>query len=305
MTRSILVTGATGKQGGAVIDALLSPASDFEILAVTRDTESASAQRLAAKNPAIKLVKGDLDNVPALFEAAKAVSPDIWGVFSVQVPGKIDAQDLAKSVEVRQGVDLIDEAVKSGVKQFVYSSVDRGGEEKSWETPTNIPHFRTKDYIDHYLRDKAGSMGWTILRPVIFFENLAPDFQTKVLVTLLRDKMGSKPMPWIACSDIGFFAAQAFREPETYNHRALSLGGDEFDFDEMNKVFVKVTGHPVPTTFSFLGTVLHWSVEEVRTMVDWFAADGYKTDVAELRRLNPKLMDLETWLREKSKFETV
>jgi len=87
MSKTILVTGATGKQGGAVIKALLEApnAADFTILAVTRKPESASAKKLVEKG--VKLVQGDLNDVPALFESAKEVTATpVWGVFSVQVP---------------------------------------------------------------------------------------------------------------------------------------------------------------------------------------------------------------------------
>ena len=86
MSRALLVTGATGKQGGAVVKALLGAKADFQILAVTRDPSSQSAQRLANKSPTIKLVAGNLDDCDAIFKAAKAVSSEpIWGVYSVQV----------------------------------------------------------------------------------------------------------------------------------------------------------------------------------------------------------------------------
>lgn len=88
MPKVLLITGATGKQGGATINALVaSPqASDFTILAVTRSPDSASAQKLQQKCPSIKIIKGDLSDCPAIFEAAKdAVSDPVWGVFSVQV----------------------------------------------------------------------------------------------------------------------------------------------------------------------------------------------------------------------------
>lgn len=177
MSRSLLITGATGKQGGAVVNALLERPDEFTILAVTRDPNSASAKRLAAKSPTIKLVKGDLNDVPSLFEAAKAASPTgkIWGVFSVQgmeMKVKHDAGDLASAPEVKQGVGLIDEALKAGVSHFVYSSVDRGGEERSWNNPTPVPHFKTKHFIEHHLRKAAEgtNMSWTISRPPIFMD---------------------------------------------------------------------------------------------------------------------------------------
>jgi uncharacterized protein YbjT (DUF2867 family) len=86
MNRAILVTGATGKQGGALIKALLASKAGFPILAVTRDSASPSAQRLAAKSSSITLVQGDLNDTEAIFNAAEqATSHPIWGVFSVQV----------------------------------------------------------------------------------------------------------------------------------------------------------------------------------------------------------------------------
>lgn len=131
---------------------------------MTRDSASGSAQKLTSKSPSIKLVQGNLDDVPGLFAAAKTVTngQPIWGVYSVQISvGKGTSHE----GEIKQGKDMIDESVKEGVTQFVYSSVERGGDEKSWSNPTPIPHFSSKYEIEHHLRDTAGSMGWTILRP--------------------------------------------------------------------------------------------------------------------------------------------
>lgn len=86
MSRAILVTGATGRQGGAVINNLLKMKAPFNILAVTRNPSSALAQNLAAKSPNIRVIHGDLDRANDIFAAAKKVSRDpIWGVYSVQV----------------------------------------------------------------------------------------------------------------------------------------------------------------------------------------------------------------------------
>lgn len=86
MSRTILITGATGKQGGSIVTALLKAKADFEILAVTRDASSNGARKLLGKSPNIKLVEGNLDEADKIFaEAHKATSQPIWGVFSVQV----------------------------------------------------------------------------------------------------------------------------------------------------------------------------------------------------------------------------
>lgn len=297
MPRALLITGATGKQGGAVINALLArQPSDFLILAATRNAQSASAKSLAAKSDRIKLVEGNLDATPALFASAKAVagSVPLWGVFSVQTVGKKIEN------EATQGKALIDESIKAGVQHFVYSSVERGGDERSWSNPTPVQHFITKHQIEHHLRDSTADgksrMGWTILRPVIFMDNFQPGFAGNVFLTLLRDTMKEKPLQLIATSDIGHFAAEAFHDPTKWNRRAFGLAGDELTFSQLSRVFEKVTGDPAPTTFSLFGTALKYGVSEIGIMVDWFKNDGYKANVSEVKKIHPQVISLESYL---------
>lgn len=115
--KPLLVLGGTGKQGKKLITTILaSPSKDsVTILALTRNPESASAKALAAKSSTIKLIKGNLDDVPAVFQAALEATngEKIWGVFCVLLP----AQDKAKEDgEVKQGKDMIDGAVANDVQ---------------------------------------------------------------------------------------------------------------------------------------------------------------------------------------------
>jgi uncharacterized protein YbjT (DUF2867 family) len=308
-TKAILITGATGKQGGSVLKQLASHTSSpqFTLLAVTRNTTSASAQKIIERYPSVIPVEGNLNDVPALFNSAKAAlraankADKIWGVYSVQIsmgPG------VTVDNEVKQGCDLIDASIKEGVKQFVYSSVDRGGNDKSFSTETPIPHFQTKYRIEKHLLENAGrqgdKMGWTILRPVAFMDNLEPKFPTKVFLAALRDTLKEKPLQWVSVDDIGLFAAHAFVEPEKWNGRAEGLAGDELTFEELSGCFERVTGSPAPATYGVLGSALMWAVSEMGIMINWFKTDGYGVDVARLRRLDGDLCDFERWLRERS-----
>ena len=77
MSKPFLITGATGEQGGRVIDALIASSSlppSTTILIVTRNASSQRAQQLTRKSAAIELVEGNLDNVPTLFERALAAT---------------------------------------------------------------------------------------------------------------------------------------------------------------------------------------------------------------------------------------
>ena len=301
MSRALLITGATGKQGSAVINALLAKDSfDFLVLAATRNKESPSAKKLAAKSSNIKLIEGDLDSIPALFQAAKqaAGSVPIWGVYSVQL-------SMGKGVtlegEVRQGKGLIDESIKAGVKHFVYSSVDRGGDKKSWSDATVVPHFKTKFEIEHHLRDSTAngksSMNWTILRPTAFMENLEPIFATKIFLTMIRDTLKDKPLQWVATEDIGIFAAEAFTNPEAWSKKAISITGDELTFAQLSEAFEHATGGPAGTTFGILGKALKVGVKELGIMVNWFRDEGYGADLANVRKLNPGTKTMEEWVK--------
>ncbi|KAK3078102.1 hypothetical protein LTS18_008438, partial [Coniosporium uncinatum] len=129
--RNLVVTGATGKQGGALISALLckGPSNPFKIYAITRNPASHSAQALASK-PNISIIKGDLDDSAAIL----AQIPQPWGVFGVTMP-------LPNArVEEANGKKLVDAAAAAGVKHFVFTSADRGGD-RSNDDETNVPHF--------------------------------------------------------------------------------------------------------------------------------------------------------------------
>ncbi|KAK3619790.1 hypothetical protein LTR56_022397 [Elasticomyces elasticus] len=301
MSKNILVTGATGKQGGAVIEALANN-SDFTLLAQTRNASGSGAQKLEAKGNNIKVVQGDQDDVAGLFQNAKEVAKGpIWGVYSVQVS---QGKGVTHDGEIKQGKAMIDESVKAGVKHFVYGSVERGGDEASWENETPIPHFQSKWVIEHYLKDNAGQMGWTVLRPVAFMDNLAPGFPTQVFMAAMRDTLGSKPNQWIATSDIGVFAKLAFESPSKYNKKAIGLAGDELTSQQLSQAFKNTTGSAMDGTFWFLGSFLKYMVAELGTMINWFGSDGYKANIPELKKMHPGLLTMEEWIKQKSAFTT-
>ena len=307
MAKNLLILGATGKQGKSVVNSILESPShdDYTILAVTRNTTSASAAALAQKSPLIKLVQGNLDDCPAIFTKALEATENepIWGVFSVQ---QAVADGATQEGEEKQGKDLIDAAIANEVSHFVYSSVDRGGE-KSSEDPTYVPHFISKHNIEkHLLRKTADGkkMSYTILRPVAFMDGMTPDFAGKMMGSWLKLLKPSKPVQFIACSDIGFFAAQGFLQsasPE-YHNKAISLAGDEQTFDGCNRIFKEKLGFALPTTFEFFARFVRWMLTELHVMFRWFDEKGFGADIPALKKLHPGLLGLGDWLEKESKF---
>ncbi|KAE8167822.1 nmrA-like family protein [Aspergillus tamarii] len=295
---AVLITGATGKQGGSLIKSLISRNAPFEILAVTRNPTSPSAQKLRNLSPSIRLVEGDLDNPAKIFQNAQRLTPSpIWGVYSVQAA-------IGNNSEESQGKSLIDEALKQNVKFFVYSSVDRGGQDHSYTNPTKIPHFIKKHNIEHHLvdRSKNTSMEWAILRPTAFYENLTPDFFGKVFATCFKMALKGKKLQMVATSDIGHFGADAFLNPDQYKGRGVSLAGDELSFEEMERVFVQKRGESLPMAFRPVCSLFMAMMKDMGYMFRWFHEEGYGADVRALKEVHPDMKDFGTWLEMESGF---
>ncbi|KAI1857874.1 uncharacterized protein JN550_012949 [Neoarthrinium moseri] len=295
MSRALMITGATGKQGGSVIAALLAAKANFQVLAVTRDPSSPSAKRLAEKSSMITLVEGNLNDVEAIFRnAKKATTLPIWGVFSVQTFAMNKTGPL---IEEKQGRALVDGALRHGVQHFVYSSADRNGERSS-ENPTNVPHFVSKHNIEqHLFREAKGTgMGWTVLRPVAFMENFDGGFVGKVFAAAWKITVKSRPLQLVATADIGEFATKVFMDPARYSGKSIALAGDELTYEDMNAVFKQRTGSEVPKTWDFLARLALWLSEELGTMFTFFEKEGFGANVQELKTIHPDLTSFSSWL---------
>jgi uncharacterized protein YbjT (DUF2867 family) len=309
MAKSLLITGATGQQGGAVMKALLASSdasSSFTILALTRNVRSVSAAALAARFPEIKLIEGSLDEPHAIF--TRAATP-IWGVFSVQNSLNTGSSN---EIEERQGKELIDAAIIHNVKHFVYASVDRHGA-RSDTDPTKVPHFANKYRIEKYLQEKVeaagGRMTWTILRPTGFMENFSapfgPSFKAKVFAAVWRHAIPDDiPLQLISVVDIGWFGAQAFLEWQSkeYRNTAISLAADELTFNEANKICKEKTGFEMPATFSVVAWAVLKVMSDIRVMFDWCARERMDADIAACRRLHPTMMTFGEWVEKEGGF---
>ncbi|KAI4150715.1 MAG: hypothetical protein LQ340_003940 [Diploschistes diacapsis] len=298
MSKSILITGATGKQGGAVLRSLLahpsfSPSS-YTIYAVTRDPASASAKRLRSQSPAIRLVEGGLNNAPELF---KSLPSSPWGVYLVTMPGKANSEEV-------EGKAFVDESVKAGVKHLVFSSVERGSANGGFN-PTDVPHFATKHKVEAHLMEAANKsqakLTYTILRPVFFLDNLEWGFMGKIISTAWRDHV-KRPLQVVDTVDIGTLGANAFLEAEspTYKNRAISVAGDELTYEQADKVFMEKTGQAIPTTYGFIASLVLWLSHDVSSMFKFFNDPGYTADISYVRNLSrPK--NFSEWV-DRSKF---
>lgn len=300
MSRRLLVTGATGKQGGALIAALTSqPAHPFEIYALTRDKTSPGAQRLTSKS-GVKVIQGNLDNAPAIF--AQIPKP-VWGLFAVPM------MDKGHEREEVQGKALTSAAAAGGVSHIVFTSTDRGGQSASEGNPTSVPHFASKFRVEEDIKRAAAEakkrsheLSYTFLRPVAFFENMSDDFIGRAFASMWRLNGADRPLQLIATLDIGRVAAEAFMAYDSpqYKNAALSLAGDELSIDEAARMFHEEVGQRLPEAYSWLGGSIRYLVTDLREMFRWFKAEGFGVDLPALKQKYPYMKDFRAWLREES-----
>lgn len=297
--RNLLVTGATGKQGGALISALLksSASPPFNIFALTRNAKSSRAQNLASQAN-VNIVEGDLDDVPSIFEK---LPPSIHGVFSVQTP-------LKPKVEEEQGKALVDAAAIHGVRHFIYTSAERGGPENSDRDGTVVAHFRSKFNIENHLKlvakEQGEKMKWTIIRPVAFMENLSNDFLGRAFATIWRQNGVDRKLQLVSSVDIGVLAADAFQNEQEYSGKAISFATDELSPHEAEAIFKRVIGTDMPRTYDILGRVIKFLAwEQLGIMFKWFVDVGFGADPKEYTKRYPEMHNFEKWLKEQSKFQ--
>lgn len=269
----ILVTGGTGKQGGAVARNLAK--QGFRVKALTRNTESSNARRLEEMN--ICLIKGDLNDVTTYREHLK----DVDGIFSVQTY----VNGIAK--ELHQGIALASIAKEYGVRHFLYSSI------LGFECCKGVPHIENKFKIEEHIK-KAG-LPFTIVRPASLYENfMIPQVKNGILKgKLVQPVKESTLLQYISTEDIGKAATKIFLNPEDYLGKTIPLAVEQYTSGEVAGLFSSVLNRkmkfeklPALITRIFLGRSLYgmfklveennnFSIEDVdatrQEITDWIS----------------------------------
>lgn len=278
--RTILVSGATGRQGGAVATHL--HRAGFRVRAMTRRVEQPAARRLSAEG--MEVVEADFEDRAAIERALEGVH----GAFSVQTPFEEGVES-----EVRQGTRFAEAAAEAGVEHFVFSSV--GGAERR----TGIPHFESKWRIEQRIRTLG--LPATVLRPVAFMDNWLSHNRGAIDLsagTLAQPLDPDTSLQQIAADDIGAYAALAFANPDEWIGREIELAGDEPTMTDVAAIFSRVLDRRIDYVQVPWDEFRERTGDEVAAMYRWFETKGYEADIAALREVYPPLRRLEPFLRE-------
>jgi len=285
---TLLIFGATGAQGGSIVD-YLEATNKFQLRAVSRNVKSEKA--LALRKRGVEMVTGDfVTGIPS------SVYQGVYGIFLVT--NFWDPSSMGKEWE--QSIPVIDAAFAAGVKQFVYSTLPNCFKESNGKY--EVAHFTTKGKVEDYIRSK-GFQYSAFPAPAFYYQNFQTFFPPKA------DENGnlSITMPVTSkiatfdVSQIGGEVSAIFVNPEKYNGQFIPICAEnqspQYYIDAISeKIGKKVTLNAVTveefSAFPFPGA------QELGEMFAWFNEYGYygKQDAQIGKKIDPSLRSFKEWL---------
>jgi uncharacterized protein YbjT (DUF2867 family) len=268
----ILVTGATGQQGGTLAKLLLQ--KNHKVYALVRNIQSSAAQEL--KKEGANLVKGDLNNLDSLEQAVNGVD----SIFLMGTP-------LGDGIEgeTRRGKMMADIAKEKNVKHLVYSSVANA------DRNTGIPHFESKYKVEQHIQNLG--IPYTIIGPTFFMENLLtylkPGLEQGQLALPLSP---SSILQQSALQNIAEFSALVLEHSKTFRDKRIDIASDEVTGEQATKVLSNELGHEIRYVHVPLDRVREGN-EDVARMFEWYEKVGTGVDIPSLHQEYPQV----NWLR--------
>jgi uncharacterized protein YbjT (DUF2867 family) len=263
--RKILVTGATGQQGGSLARLLLQ--KKHKVYALTRNTRSASAQDL--RNRGANIVKGDLDDSDSLEHAVK----DVESVFLMGTPFEDGTEG-----EIRRGKLMADIAKENKVEHLVYSSVANA------DKKTGIPHFESKYKVEQHIKNLG--IPHTIVGPTFFMENLlGPGLENDQLALPLSL---STILQQSALQNIAEFSALVLERHKTFVGKRIDIASDEVTGEQAAEILSNELGQRIRYVSIPLEQV-YQANEDMARMYEWYEKVGTGIDISALHQEYPEV----------------
>jgi uncharacterized protein YbjT (DUF2867 family) len=263
--RKILVTGATGQQGGSLARLLLQ--KKHKVYALTRNAQSSAAQDL--RNRGANIVKGDLDDSDSIKRTVK----DVESVFLMGTPFEDGTEG-----EIRRGKLMADIAKENNIEHLVYSSVANA------DKNTGIPHFESKYKIEQHIKNLG--IPHTIIGPTFFMENLlGPGLEQGQLALPLSS---SSVLQQSALQNIAEFSALVLERRKPFLGKRIDIASDEVTGEQAARILSNVLGYkiryvPVPLE------QVYQANEDMARMYDWYGKVGTGIDISALHQEYPEV----------------
>jgi uncharacterized protein YbjT (DUF2867 family) len=275
---TVVVTGATGKQGGAVARGLLE--RGHKVRAVMRDPNSGQAKSLAKAGAT--LVAASLEDTAAITKALDGAT----SLFAMTTPFGGGTES-----ETRQGLAAADAAKSAGV-HLVFTSVGSANRQ------TGIPHFDSKYEVEKHI-GKLGVRA-TILAPVYFMENLLTFGKEQLAKGVYAGTLPpTRTLAQVAVADIGAVAVRVLEDADRHTGKRFDLAGDELTGNDVVAILSRITGRTLAYYQVPIDVIRQRMGEDGARMYEWMDRVGYTVDRAALRREFPDVAfhDFESWAK--------
>jgi uncharacterized protein YbjT (DUF2867 family) len=275
----VLVTGATGKQGGAVAKHLL--AQGVTVRALTRNANSPRAEQL--RYAGAELAVGDMNDRTALDRALQGVN----AVFAVQ---NFWAKGVGYEGEVQQGIHLADAALQAGVSHFVQSGMAHGTHIEG------IKHFESKRAICEHV--KAIGLPHTVVGTVYFMDNFIDPKRggSMSFPTLSGTLKPSTTMHMLAVDDLGAIVAHLLTHRDHYLGQYIDIASDCLTVPEMKNIYTRVTGLQAKS-WSLPAWVLRLFNKDFAKQLVWQNDPGWSFSLQPSKAMWPQLCSFEQFIR--------
>ncbi|MBJ6164254.1 NmrA/HSCARG family protein [Staphylococcus aureus] len=266
--KDILVIGATGKQGNAVVKQLLE--DGWYVSALTRNKNNRKLSDIG--HPHLSIVEGDLSDNVSLQSAMKGK----YGLYSIQPIVKDDVSE-----ELRQGMKIIEIAEQENIQHIVYSTA--GGVNRN----RTGPHFEVLAKIENRLMES--NINATVIKPSFFMDNFLRIAKVEdERITLPEFINPNIKFTMISSIDIAKIASYIFAHPQSFTHQSIEIGSDEVTLSEAATIFSEVTGKSTVIEGEFVSGVAE---------KQWLEEKGYEVDFELMAEINPTRLSLSDWLK--------
>jgi uncharacterized protein YbjT (DUF2867 family) len=295
--KTILVTGATGAQGGGVVRHLLKRGK-FNVRCLTRKPDSDRASALVQGGA--ETVRGDLGKPESLQAAMK----DCYGVFGVTNFWEYFAK------EAFHGKNLVDAVKQAGIEHFVFSTLPTA--RKPSEGKLEVAHFDLKARMEEYARSLK--LPATYAQVAFFYENFLSVFPPKLQEDgsyMFGFPQGETPLAAVSVEDVGGVVSTIFDRPDEFRDQTVGIVGDELPSSKYAEIMSRVLGkrivyrHIPREVFAKLGFP---GAEDLANMFEYnrLLIPSRQADLEQSLALYPEMQRFEPWVQaNKDKFAAI
>lgn len=241
MAKLLTVFGATGQQGGSVVDYVINDpelSKQYKVRGITRDLTKPAVQVLQQKG--VEIVKADSDD-PSSLQKAMQGAHTVFGVTATIYDEKLKERELA------QGKAMADAAVDAGVQYFIFSTLTNGGKMSQGKIQ-KLAHFDVKAEIEDYIRTKP--MKSAFFAPGSFMQNfnhfMGPRPAGDGTYAIAHFVKPETQLPLIdTVDDSGKYVGAILAEPDKYEGKVFSAATRLYSYGEIVKTMSEASGKTV------------------------------------------------------------